>query len=204
MTNSWNWKLILEATVYAKGSRSGMYSLFGDALERAKELPPEIISFSWVSSFSSVRLLLSHPLSLGVSQRQKGIPFCFLQYCYCSDTFARARLFSGGVLCDYCTAWSADCASVCGEKIGYILRDFATLPPTTSIFSTEMPLCRLSLRKPHRGRGGYGSSRGRPVRCRRSRSRLCCAAWFRTRSRVAMVPAWRALTTHWSPQAMPR
>ena len=32
MTNSWNWKLILEATVYAKGSRSGMYSLFGDAL----------------------------------------------------------------------------------------------------------------------------------------------------------------------------
>ena len=43
MTNSWNWKLILEATVYAKGSRSGMYSLFGDALERAKELPPEII-----------------------------------------------------------------------------------------------------------------------------------------------------------------
>ena len=43
MTNSWNWKLILEATVYAKGSRSGMYSLFGDALERARELPPEII-----------------------------------------------------------------------------------------------------------------------------------------------------------------
>lgn len=43
MTNSWNWKLILEATVCAKGSRSGMYTLFDNALKRAKELPPEII-----------------------------------------------------------------------------------------------------------------------------------------------------------------
>ena len=95
------------------------------------------------------------------------------------------------------------CKLLRGEDWVYFasLRDFT--PHYIYLFNRNAPVSAFSS-EAAQGQGGQDSSRGRPVRCRRSRSRLCCAAWFRTRSRVAMVPAWRALTTHWSPQAMPR
>ena len=50
-------------------------------------------SFSWVSSFSSFRLFVSHPLSLVVKPTTKGYTLLFLRYKhrYRKDTFAKAH-----------------------------------------------------------------------------------------------------------------